>query len=138
MKKHVFLSILLLGFLASCINSDLPNVDGMWQLKTIETPSGHTQTVDTAYYSFQAQQLFAFTQLNTGPWQFEPTYVMYGYVDFPDKDHLHIFLDPAHIGMFNLLPPWQMEDVTYFIRKLTSKEMILENQGDSIYRFIKF
>ena len=137
MTKHAFLSIILLGFFVSCINSDLPNVDGMWQLKTIEASSGHTQTVDTIYYSFQAQRLFTFTQLNTGPLQFETTYIMYGYVDFPDKDHLHIFLDPAHVGLFPLMP-WQMEDITYFIQKLTSKEMILENQGDSIYRFIKF
>ena len=137
MNKHVLLSTLLLGFFISCINSDWPDVDGMWQLKTIEDPNGHTQTVDTIYYSFQAQQLFAFTQLNAGQLQFEPTYIMYGYVDFPDKDHLHIFLDPAHVGLFYLLP-WHIEDVTYFIRKLTSKEMILENQGDTIYRFIKF
>ena len=136
MKKHVLLSILLGCFLVSCINSVWPDVDGMWQLKTIEDKTGHIQTVDTIYYSFQAQRLFTFTQLNAGPMQFEPVFIMYGYVYFPDKDHMNIQLDPAHGMLFSLMP-WDLENTTYSIRKLTSKEMILENEGD-IYRFIKF
>ena len=136
MKKHVLLSILLICFLVSCIDWNLPNVDGMWQLKTIEDKTGHIQTVDTIYYSFQAQRLFTVTQLNVGPMQFEPILILYGYVDFPAKDRMFIDLDTSGVGWFSLLP-WRLNDVTYFIRKLTSKEMILENVGD-IYRFIKF
>ena len=139
MKKYALLSILLLCFLISCIDRDLPDVDGMWQLKTIEYKTGQKQTVDTIYYSFQAQRLFSFTQLNNAGWlQFEPVFIMYGYVDFPDKDHMVIQLDPAHGGFFPLMP-WDLINTTYFIQKLTSKEMILENEEDKdIYRFIKF
>lgn len=137
-KKYGFLSIFLFGLLVSCSNSDLPDVDGMWQLKTIGDSAGRIQTVDTIYYSFQAQRLFAFTQLNGGPWQSQPAFVMYGYVDFPAKDRMLIRLDPAHGGLFTHMP-WSLERTTYFIRKLTSKEMILENEeeGDT-YQFIKF
>ena len=138
MNRHVILSIFLLCFFASCINRDLPDVDGMWQLKTIEDPSGQMQTVDTIYYSFQAQRLFTFTQLNAGPLQFEHVFIMYGYVDFPAKDRMLIRLDPAH-GFFFPLLPWSLENTTYIIRNLTSKEMILENEDDqTVYRFIKF
>ena len=136
MNKYVLLSILLLCFFVSCIDSNLPDVDGMWQLKTIEDKTGRIQMVDTIYYSFQAQRLFTFTQLNAGPMQFEHVFIMYGYVDFPAKDRMLIQLDPAH-GLFFPQMPWDLENTTYFIRKLTSKEMVLDNEGD-IYRFIKF
>jgi len=136
MNRHGLLSILLVVFFVSCINSDLPNVDGMWQLKTIEDKSGRIQTVDTIFYSFQSQHFFSFTQLNAGTTQFEPVFIMYGYVCFPDKDRMLIQLDPDHGGLFPLMP-WNLERTIYFIRKLTSKEMVLENEGD-IYRFIKF
>jgi len=136
MKKHVLLSIFLICFLVSCIDRNLPDVDGMWQLKTIEEKTGSIQIVDTIYYSFQARRLFTFTQLNAGPMQFEPIFIIYGYVDFPAKDRMVIQLDPAHGFYFPLLP-WSLENTSYFIQKLTSKEMILENEG-SIYRFIKF
>ena len=136
LNKYVFLSLFLLCFLVSCMNRDLPDVDGMWQLKTIENKTGSIQTVDTIYYSFQAQRFFSFTQLNAGPMQFEPVFIMYGYVDFPAKDRMVIRLDPVH-GLFFPLLPWELENTTYLIRKLTSKEMILENEGD-IYLFIKF
>ena len=135
-NKHVFLSIFLLFSLVSCIDSNLPDVDGMWQLKTIEDKTGYTQTVDTIYYSFQKQRLFSFTQLNEGPMLFEPIFIMYGYVDFPAKDRMVIQMDPAH-GLFFPLLPWGSEYITYSIQRLTSKEMVLENDGD-IYRFIKF
>jgi hypothetical protein len=136
MKKYGYLSIALICSLISCINSDLPDVDGMWQLKTIEYADGRIQTVDTIFYSFQKQKLFSFTQLNAGNMQFEPVLIKYGYVEFPAKDRMLIYLDPTHGIDFPLLPPGS-ESVTYIIRKLTSKEMVLENEED-IYRFIKF
>jgi hypothetical protein len=135
MKKSVFLSIALFCLLLSCSDGDLPKVNGMWQLKTIEE-AGNLQTVDTVYYSFQAQQLFAFTQLNARFMQFEPTLVVYGYVEFPAENQLYIHMDEAGGQYFPILP-WHSESVTYTIRKLTSKEMILEQEA-KIYRFIKF
>jgi hypothetical protein len=136
MKKHVLLSIFLLCLFFSCIDSNLPNVDGMWQLKTIESKTDPIQIVDTIFYSFQAQQLFTFTQLNAGPMLFEPVFIIYGYVDFPDKNHMVIKLDPSYERFFPDMP-WDLTNTTYFIQTLTSKKMVLENEGD-IYRFIKF
>jgi len=136
MKKHVLLSILLVCLLVSCINSAWPDVDGMWQLKTIKDKTGRIQTVDTIYYSFQAQRMFTFSQLNALPMQFESTLIMYGYVDFPAKDCMVIQMDSSGEGWFWKLP-WQSKSITYVIQKLTCKEMILESEGD-IYRFIKF
>jgi hypothetical protein len=136
MKKLRLSNIFLICFFVSCTNSHLPDVDGMWQLKTIEDATGHVQTVDTIYYSFQRQRLFTYTQLNAGPMQFDPTLVVYGYVDFPAKDRMVIHIDASGAGYVSVLP-WHSESVTYAILKLTSKEMILEDEGD-IYRFINF
>jgi len=136
MKKLRLLSIFLICFLASCTNSHLPDVDGMWQLKTIEDAAGHVQTVDSVYYSFQKQRLFTYTQLSGGPMQFDPTLIVYGYVDFPANDRMFIHIDASGAGYVSVLP-WHSESVTYTILKLTSKEMVLEDEGD-IYRFINF
>jgi len=137
MKTHGLLSILLICILVSCINRNWPDIDGIWQLKTIESKSSPVQTVDTIYYSFQAQRLFAFTQLNGSPMQFESTFILHGYVDFPAKDRILIHIDLSKEAYFSRLP-WHSGNVSYFIQKLTRKEMILENEGGDIYRFIKF
>jgi len=139
MKKFGFYCVLLSLFFISCIDKNLPDVDGMWQLKTIEDETGNTQVVDTIYYSFESQQLFSFTQLNGGFMQYKSAFIMYGYVDFPAKDRMHIWLDTAHVGLFEYLPWSSLENTTYIIQKLTSKEMILKNEDEgNIYRFIKF
>jgi hypothetical protein len=120
------------------VDRDLPDVDGMWQLKTIESSTGQIRTVDTMYYSFQAQKLFSFTELTADPSKNQLISILYGYVDFPSKDRMVIRLDPAYKELSHLLPSGS-ESTSYFIQKLTSKEMILESEKErDIYRFIKF
>jgi hypothetical protein len=138
MKKTLITACVLLGLLLACTqqNNHLPDVDGMWQLKSIEDPSGRVQVVDTVYFGFQARKLFTYTQLNTFPEQSDPTMICYGYVDFPDPNYMYIYLDPLHEFYAPWLL-WRSERITYLIRKLSSEEMILENDGN-VYRLIKF
>ncbi|MDR1526949.1 MAG: lipocalin-like domain-containing protein [Dysgonamonadaceae bacterium] len=136
MKKYELLSTLLSCFFVSCIHTDTPDINGMWQLTSIQDRTGCTQTIDTIYYSFQGQKLFTCTLLNAGPLYSDPTIVLYGYVNFPAQNQLHIQMDQWTAPYLSFLP-WRSESVNYFIRKLTSKEMILEDDG-VIYRLNKF
>jgi hypothetical protein len=136
MKAYKWVLVLLFCSLFACNHADIPDIDGMWQLKSIRESDGSIQWVDTMYYSFQSQRLFAFTQLNGDVLQSNPTLVLYGYADFPDRDHLHIEMDVQGEYYFSLLP-WQSASVDYFIHKCSAKEMLLEDKG-VLYQFIKF
>jgi hypothetical protein len=107
----------------------------MWQLKTIQDENKNIQKVDTIFYSFQRQAIFSYTIL-TGTSSDLP--VIYGYVDFPAKDKLHIQLDRMYEQTSEpdrML--WKGMQTEYDILKLTSKEMILEQEG-KLFNFIKF
>ncbi|GHT04089.1 hypothetical protein FACS189423_06250 [Bacteroidia bacterium] len=136
MKKRWFPGIVGLLFLISCLDPDLPHINGMWQLKTIADEGGNVQTVDTAFYSFQRQALFSYTLLNGNMNLPEPTQIVYGYIDFPAENKLHIQIDANQYDLLFLLP-WHDQQVTYDILKLNSKELILGQDGTH-YNFIKF
>jgi hypothetical protein len=133
MKQLLFIFASLLIF-AACSDGDKPVINGMWQLKTIEDNTHtHVQTVDTIFYAFQRQSIFSYTVLleNGG---YPASNVIYGYIDFPDPDHLHILLDEKYQG-YNVL--WQGIEVTYDIIRLDSKRMTLLSEG-TYYYFNKY
>jgi hypothetical protein len=136
MKKRLFPGICLFLLLISCLDSDLPSVNGMWQLKSIVDEGGNSQTVDTVYYSFQRQALFSYTLLNGNRNMPDPTEILFGYIDFPAENKLHIQIEEHYKDLLFLLP-WHDQQVTYDILKLNSKEMILGQDG-VLYNFIKF
>jgi hypothetical protein len=139
MKNSWFGGLIVFLLLTSCLDPDLPNVNGMWQLKTIQEKDDTVWMVDTIYYSFQRQALFAYTILNSDTAQTNPTDIIYGFVDFPGKEELHIQIDKKYtnnqIAIDRLL--WKDIHTTYTILKLNSKEMIL-GQDEKKYNFIKF
>ncbi|GHT07314.1 hypothetical protein FACS189432_01280 [Bacteroidia bacterium] len=126
--------ILFSLFLISCIDTDLPRVNGMWQLKSVSDENGGLQTVDTLYFSFQRQAIFSYTVMNASG---NSASVIYGYVDFPEDGILHIQLDKR----YEEKPPstwrWKDTSVTFYIEKINSKELILRQEGMK-YNFIKF
>ncbi|GHT42294.1 hypothetical protein FACS189437_10130 [Bacteroidia bacterium] len=138
MKKRWFPGIFLFFFLVSCLDPDLPHINGMWQLKTIVDEKGNVQAVDTIYYSFQRQAVFSYTVLNANPANPDPTELFYGYIDFPAENKLHILIDEKYIWEASLaLMLWHDRQTTYDILKLNSKELILGQDGTQ-YNFIKF
>ncbi|MCL1937136.1 MAG: lipocalin-like domain-containing protein [Candidatus Azobacteroides sp.] len=139
MKKCLLLGIILIPFLISCLDANLPNVNGMWQLKTIQDENGETQKVDTIFYSFQRQAIFSCTILNGDTSNYsDPTVIVYGYIDFPAKDKLHIQLDKMYENLpYQEMVLWKGMQTEYDIVRLSSKELILR-QDEKKYNFVKF
>jgi hypothetical protein len=105
----------------------------MWQLKTIEDADGSSHPVDTIFYSFQRQTLFAYTVLNYWPERPDPILLVYGSIDLSVADRLTIHI--PNDWKKDVL--WQDSIITYTIRQLNAKKMVLE-QEDVKYHFIKF
>ncbi|MDR0682252.1 MAG: lipocalin-like domain-containing protein [Dysgonamonadaceae bacterium] len=129
--------IIILFCFSSCLDFNLPNVNGMWQLKTIQDENENIQTVDTIFYSFQRQAIFSYTILQEKENEAETSILIYGFIDFPDNDQLHIQLDEKQKNLAHLLIWEGKSDVTYNIVKLDSKKMVLFNDGKT-YNFIKY
>jgi hypothetical protein len=142
--RYAFFVLLLLAILVfsnACCDGDRPEINGMWQLKTIQDENRNSQIQDTIFYSFQRQSIFSYTQLHEKEGQPSRSTIVYGYIDFPDNNHLHILLDKIH-KQYDLLPwNWGKEfpsnDVTYDLIKLDSKKLILFHDGKT-YNFIKY
>jgi hypothetical protein len=135
MKKFILGGLLLPFLFTACWNTDAPGVDGLWQLKTIRTANQITP-VDTIYYSFMLKRYeFSYIVLHDQSPEPEQASTVYGYVDFPTKDKIHIRMDEYHGETSELL--WNDDEVSYNILKLTAKEMVLEDNATQYY-FIKF
>jgi hypothetical protein len=140
--KQIFLAVAIFLFFNACSDGDRPEINGMWQLKTIQNVNKNSQTVDTIFYSFQRQAIFSYTILMEEEGRPATYSILYGYIDFPEEDQLHILLDKNYNGNAKLLPwNWDVEnvtnDVTYDIIKLDSKSLILFNNNKT-YHFIKY
>lgn len=136
MKSQFYLCFFLLVFVVSCVDRDIPNMNGMWQLKTIEGVDNSIRPVDTIYYSFQRQRIFSYTILKTNEIGHEEAWVAYGYVDYPDSERMRIVMDKAYEGAISALL-WKDMEVEYEILHLGSKKMVLGYQGER-YSFVKF
>ena len=138
MIKKILFFLGIVSLLYACVDNDIPNPNGMWQLKTIEDEAGHKHSVDTIFYSFQRQLIFSYTLLTKNELGKEIAEVIYGYADYPDSKTMHIKVDKSYDrpGRTELLL-WKDSEVIYEIIKLNSKEMIL-GYGEEKYFFIKF
>jgi hypothetical protein len=141
---HSPLSIILALFLLStCSDGNKPEINGMWQLKTIRDENNkHTQYFDTIFYAFQRQSIFSYTQLHEREGEAATSTIIYGYIDFPDNDHLHILPDKGYNNSIQLLPwNWGKEnpynEATHDIVQLDSKNLVLYYDNRT-YSFIKY
>ncbi|MDR0799490.1 MAG: lipocalin-like domain-containing protein [Dysgonamonadaceae bacterium] len=135
MKKLFFALTFSLLFFTTCLDRNLPDVNGMWQLKTIEDEQG-SHAVDTIFYSFQRQAIFSYTVLYPPErWPMEKE-ILYGYIDFPASDQLHIQLDPRYHIIKNLTL-WKDTAVTYTIKELNTHRLVLSHSGVT-YHFINY
>ncbi|GHT77642.1 hypothetical protein AGMMS50262_19200 [Bacteroidia bacterium] len=137
MKKKIGWGMLFLLFLISCTDSDLPKVNGMWQLKTIEDTENHTiSQVDTIFYAFQRDVLFTYTVLYEKENAPATSEVLYGYVTFPSENKMLLELDERYHSLLHLTF-WTDTSVAYDVLKLDAKNMVL-SADNKIYSFIKY
>jgi hypothetical protein len=143
MKNLIFSGIFVLIFFNACLDGDKPEINGMWQLKTIQGENSGNGIIDTIFYSFQRQSLFAYTELYETGGKPATSSIIYGYIDFAQGDNrLHIQLDEKYNGSAGLLL-WNrgeespLDSVTYDIVKLDSKYLRLFHKGKT-YNFIRY
>jgi hypothetical protein len=110
----------------------------MWQLHTIQDENNRIEMVDTIFYAFQRQTLFSYTIIDEEVGRSDQ---IYGYIDFPDNDHLHILLDER---FHDCCRPaiWEVNGkrqiaITYAIVRLDSKHLTLSHDKKT-YHFTKF
>jgi len=139
--KHTLI-FLLIAFFYSCSDDTSHQLNGQWQLKTIEYPDGNTSRVDTIYYSFQKQTVFAFTHL-INP---EAASLSYGYLDFPSDSEVCISMDTQKdnegnfiniINDFLEISGWNDYSQTFNIQKVNGSNLVLIH-NDTIYSFKRF
>ena len=142
MKKILFFYLLLPTLMLSCDRDQYRNykLDGMWQLKTVQDMDGNKTHVDTIYYSFQRKTIFSFTVLNDP----KSASVIYGYVDMPSDDKVHILIDNRSSGSDNFqrflsLSGWSSSDVIFDIKKYNKSNLVLFDSGNGkTYTLKKF
>lgn len=142
MKKALFFCLLLPVLMVSCDDHYKSyKLDGMWQLKTVQAIDGNEIRVDTIYYSFQWGAVFSFTVLKDSKDAFPP---IYGYVDMPSDDKVHVLIDNKSSGNDNFewflyFSGWSSADVVFDIKKYDKSNLILFDSGNGkTYRLKKF
>ncbi|MDL2241671.1 lipocalin-like domain-containing protein [Bacteroidales bacterium OttesenSCG-928-L03] len=139
----VYLSTCLLVYLFTCLlvscdDSHTADINGMWQLRTIQDGEGNVQHLDSVFYSFQRKYVFSYTALITDGLGREAIIELYGYADYPDNETLHILMDETYQSQWALdALPWHAPEVEYKILSLDSKKLVL-GQGNEIYSFTKY
>ncbi|MDR0427647.1 MAG: lipocalin-like domain-containing protein [Dysgonamonadaceae bacterium] len=132
MPKYVLCFIVFL-FVFAC--SDNPNIDGMWQLKTIQSEENENiQKIDSVFYSFMLKRnVFSYTILK----DVEKVNIYYGYIDNLSENEILINMDENFwTDDFRSNSDWTEKQRIFQIHKLNSKNMTLFNDG-KIYQFKK-
>jgi len=142
MKKILLYSILSVLLLISCELLDQYKnyrLDGMWQLKTVQDIDGSTTHVDTIYYSFQRGGVFSYTVLENPK---VTIYLIYGYVDRPSDDKVHVLIDNNAAGNDNFEwflnhSKWSAADIIFDIKKYDKSDLVLFDSGNGKTFFLK-
>ena len=144
-KVLLFFCLLLLVLLVSCgYSMDYykdHKLDGMWQLKTVQDINGNVVQVDTVYYSFQREVIFSLTVLENPKLALSP---IYGYVDMPSDNKVHVQIDAQFAGNDNFrwflsLSGWSSADIVFDIKKYNSSDLVLfDSEAGKTYTLKKF
>ena len=119
--------------LIACGDSLERQLEGKWQLKTVEQ-NGQIETVDTVWYNFQ-NSLFEYQV-------YVPTIDsvrnMYGYKTLVDDQHLELELVSYFITIKDFLPltDWSSPKRTFQIEESSGSRLTLSSEGKT-YTFKK-
>ena len=135
MKKNILLLGFYVIFFLSCSDEISTQINGQWQLKTIEE-EGVISPVDTVFYAFQRGAIFSFTILN--PNSNIESFVSYGYVTFPAEDKMTISMDTSwnENGYFwNIHSEflkhsgWSGYDMMFNVKEINNKWLVIESEN---------
>ncbi|MDR2139165.1 MAG: lipocalin-like domain-containing protein [Tannerella sp.] len=131
----IVVCVCILSTLTACQKELSWQLQGKWQLKTIEQ-SGHVSNVDTVWYNFQSKALFMYQIYHTDKDSFSH---MYGYKSQPEENKIHLELTsyPRPVSEFLPLTDWEDRSRTFTVEKISSKRLVLYSDNKT-YEFIRF
>ena len=136
MRKHKWMITLCGGLLSliACSDSLERQLEGKWQLKTVEQ-NGQIETVDTVWYNFQ-NSLFEYQVYVPA---IDSVRNMYGYKTLVDDQHLELELVSYFITIKDFLPvtDWSAPKRTFQIEESTGSRLTLSSEGKT-YIFKKY
>ena len=136
MRKHKRMTALCGGLLSliACGDSLERQLEGKWQLKTVEQ-NGQIETVDTVWYNFQ-NSLFEYQVYVPA---IDSVRNMYGYKTLVDDQHLELELVSYFITIKDFLPitDWSAPKRTFQIEESTGSRLTLSSEGKT-YIFKKY
>ncbi|MDR1763823.1 MAG: hypothetical protein LBR64_07745 [Dysgonamonadaceae bacterium] len=133
MNKLLPLLFVLLACFA-CNEEDTCSINGFWQLKTIETEGVEPAKIDTVFLGFQRGAIFSYTILHERENEPSTSDILFGYIDFPTADCLHLLMDGNYDTGMML---WKDREITFDVLKLSTKQLILKNEK-TVYNFEKY
>lgn len=130
--KWIYSIATFILILTACYDNEVttPKLVGKWQLKTVEK-NGETVSVDTVWYNFQSESIFAM-QVYV-PRQ-DTIFVLEG-MKKQTGDVLSIELNSE---TYNNYSDWNGIYRTFTIDKLSRKSLILRSEEQYLYVFKKF
>ena len=133
LKRMIALCGGLLSLIA-CGDSLERQLEGKWQLKTVEQ-NGQIETVDTVWYNFQ-NSLFEYQVYVPA---IDSVRNMYGYKTLVDDQHLELELVSYFITIKDFLPltDWSSPKRTFQIEESTDSRLTLSGEGKT-YTFKKY
>ena len=120
--------------LIACGDSLERQLEGKWQLKTVEQ-NGQIETVDTVWYNFQ-NSLFEYQVYVPA---IDSVRNMYGYKTLVDDQHLELELVSYFITIKDFLPltDWSSPKRTFQIEESSGSRLTLSSEGKT-YTFKKY
>lgn len=133
LKRMIALCGGLLSLIA-CGDSLERQLEGKWQLKTVEQ-NGQIETVDTVWYNFQ-NSLFEYQVYVPA---IDSVRNMYGYKTLVGDQHLELELVSYFITIKDFLPltDWSSPKRTFQIEESTGSRLTLSSEGKT-YTFKKY
>ena len=132
MKKRILFCITVILFGIYACSDDIEHqIDGMWQLQTIEE-NGITSPIDTVFYSFMKGKVFSYTILKTP----DAANVFYGYIDALSEKEMLINIDGKFFQSLKENSDWEEPQRVFGIENINSRELVLSSGGKT-YSFKK-
>ena len=130
MKKYCFIFLVFI-YLASCDDISRSEIEGKWQLKTVEK-AGMEITVDTVWYNFQSKSIFQYQFFIS---QQDTFMLLPGVVKSNQVNILHLeLITNEHLDQTD----WHGINRSFTIEKLDKKNLILVGEEGYSYSFIRF
>lgn len=131
---YLFVAIFFTSSFCCCRQDEESDINGYWKVVSIQPPKAMPIAVDSQFYAFQRKYVFSFTRLINS----DSTSISYGYVDYPQKDRIHIVIDRNQSdGYFPVKSQWQAFEGTFTIKAISSSRLTLE-KGDTLFTLKKY